>query len=264
MADSTLATESDAFAYLATDQVPTLVTQLTTIQRLCQEQAVGRGGVASVQSRGWIDARNAAAKILDALLSALNSAAVEYTGLSEAAIIERIHATQSANRPQQHIMESFIHSEPGPFGTVKIALLDWLDRIRNPNGYGTFWQAQEYGTDADGFYGAVPEQSGRVLFGIFEPSHTAPDAQQAGEGAGHDLAFFTDYNDPDAGFGTINVELRGRHFLRDGSSTTGAKYLDTMEQLQETTTEALRKLAAAIAALLAADSGITIRAILDA
>lgn len=261
MADSTLATESDAYAYLATDQIPTLINQLTQIQRLCQERAVAAGGVAG---RAWVDIRNQTAKLLDELLSSLNDAATRYTALSEEAIIERIKATQAGNRPQAHIMEAFIHSEPGPFGIVKIGLLDWLDRIRNPNGYGTFWQAQEYGTDADAFYGAVPAQSGRVLFGIFEPSHTAPDIEQRGAGVGRDLAFFTDYSDPEAGQGTISVELHGRHFLRDGSAEAGAKYIRTMSGLQVRMINQLQKILAEITALAQAQRGHTIRAVLDA
>lgn len=165
-------------------------------------------------------------EVLIGLLRDINAVAVECSALSEVLIMRRILETRRTNRPHQGIMESHIISRPGPFGLVEVALLEELDKIVNPNGYGPFWRAQEYGTGVDG----IPEQSGRVILGTFEPSGTPPQAAQRGPGRGTDLQFIPGGSKP--GRGVISVELEGRHFLRDGFAEVGTKYLEKMADVQ--------------------------------
>lgn len=165
-------------------------------------------------------------EVLIGLLRDVNEIAMECTALSEVMIMQKILETRRTNRPHQGIMESHIVSRPGPFGLVEVALLEELDKIVNPNGYGPYWRAQEYGTGT----GEVPEQAGRVILGTFEPSGTPPQAAQRGAGKGTDLQFIPGGANP--GRGVISVELGGRHFLRDGFAEVGEKYLAKMADVQ--------------------------------
>lgn len=168
------------------------------------------------------------AKLFTQFLTDINALAVEFCNVADTEIILKIRETAAHNRPQGGDMETHIRSIPGPpgTGTVQVALLAELDKIVNPNGYGPFWRAQEYGTGQAG----VPEQAGRTFLGTFEPSGTPPDADQRGRGKGTDLQFIPGGDNP--GRGTISVELPGRHFLRDGFAEVGTKYLAKMTDVQ--------------------------------
>lgn len=176
-------------------------------------------------------------EILNDLLDALNKAAVEFAGLATGAIVAHIEATRASNRPSQEDMATHVISVPGPLGKVDVAPFEELDKIRNPRGWGPYWRAQEYGTGgAEG----VPSQVGRVLFGTFYESETPPDAAQQGTGQGHDVAFIPMGSAP--GLGTISVELPPRHFLTDGATEVGRRYLQAMDVIQAQALGALRDL----------------------
>lgn len=172
-------------------------------------------------------------KLLLRLLDDIQKVAMQMAQLSEAYIISEIFATHSAKRPITGNMEAHIKSRAGPLGTVFVALIEELDKIVNPmGGYGTFWRAQEFGTGttpSEGGWGEIPPQEGRIIRGVFQPSGAAPDAASRGLNQGTDLAF-----EPNSGggWGTINVELPGRHFLRRGVDLAGATYLQRMGELQ--------------------------------
>lgn len=207
--------EGEAFAYLETIGIPRTVELLIKIEALAR--AEGYGVVA-----------NGAHEINLGLLRDVNLVAAEMTGLADGEIVKRILETHNrVSRPATGDMEAHIRSEAGPLGLVRVALIDELEKIVNPNGYGPFWRAQEYGTGSP----EVASQVGRPLFGTFEPSGEPPDAAQRGEGAGHDLAFVPMGSAP--GFGRISVELPGRHFLRDGTAEAGARYVTKMNAVQE-------------------------------
>jgi hypothetical protein len=217
-----------AFAYLVTPDIPEIVTGLARIQTLALEV-------------GFPAVREKATVILTDMLNAINGVATRFTAISEEEIVKVLHATHTASRPTRGDLETHIISAPGPFGSVKIALISELDKIINPEGYGTFWRAQEYGTGKEG----VPQQSGRFLYGVFDPSGTRPDSSQRGLNVGRDQAFFPG---PGGGPGEINVELPGRHFLRDGSLAAGERYKIAMGEISKTTGDALSKLAAEVRA----------------
>jgi hypothetical protein len=203
----------DAFGYFYTSGIPRTVENMIKIQSLIFK--LGDDALSSEASG-----------LLTSLLRTVNATAVEFAGLSVELIVARIMATKAPNRPSTGSMETHIVSKPGALGLVSVGLMDDLNKIINPSGYGTFWRAQEFGTGE----GGVPSQVDRVLFGTFEPSETPPDKGQAGLRAGHDLAFFSQGTNP--GFGTISVDLPPRHFLLDGGSAAGAAYVATMAEIQ--------------------------------
>lgn len=221
--------DGEAFAYLETVGIPRTVALLIKIEALAR-------------SKGYQVIADGAHEVNIGLLRDVNLVATEMAGLADGEIIKRILETHNrVHRPTTGTMESHIVSEAGPLGLVRVALIDDLNKIVNPNGYGPFWRAQEYGTG-----GEVPSQVGRRLFGTFEPSGEPPQSEQAGQGKGHDIAFIPRGSNP--GEGRISVELPGRHFLTEGSAEAAVQYVRRMEQVQakwaariQALSEALRK-----------------------
>lgn len=226
-----MADTHDAFGYFAVSGVADTVTLLVQIQRFAFD-------------RKLIDVGDMAASILSDMLGDLNQAAARYAVLADTTIVRILIETRSRNRPHQGELETHIVSQPGPLGSVKVALIEELDKAVNPNGYGPFWRAQEYGTGSSGEGVDVPSQVGRYFRGFFEPSGTPPQAAQRGLGVGTDLALVPD---PNGGFGRISVDLPGRHFLSGGTAEVGAKYLDHIAELQRTYAERINKLRELIA-----------------
>jgi hypothetical protein len=220
----------DAFGYFATSEAAETITTLVSIQRLAIE-------------RRLLDVSDLAAVILTDMLNDLNAIAREYAVLADTAIIRILIETRAQNRPMTGQLEAHIRSEPGPLGSVKVALIEELDRVVNANGYGPFWRAQEYGTGNDGEGVEIPSQVGRYFRGFFQPSGTPPQAAQRGLRVGTDLAF---ESDPSGGFGRISVELPGRHFLSCGTAEVGAKYMQRIGELQRDYVRRIRKLLALI------------------
>jgi hypothetical protein len=206
----------DAFGYFATTNVAETVALLVRIQRAAIE-------------RKLTDVFDATATILTDLLNDLNSVAAEYAVLADTTIIRILIETRAQNRPTTGELATHIRSEPGPLGSVRVALIEELDRAINPDsGYGPFWRAQEYGTGSSGEGVDVPSQIGRYFRGFFQPSGTPPEAAQRGLRVGTDLAFVSDSS---GGFGRISVDLPGRHFLSGGTAEVGAKYLQRIDAL---------------------------------
>lgn len=225
--------EGDAFAYFFTPDVQDVLDQLAKLIRL---------SVTHPDLRLFIDRVDT---IITRFFDALTKIALDYSALSEAAIVRKMLETKNRNRPFTGQMETHIKSLPGPLGTVHVALYEELDKIINANGeYGTFWRAQEYGTGQEG----VPSQQGRVIRGFFEPSGTSPDGALRGIGVGTDLAFEPDGTGT---YGTINFDLPGRHFLRDGSAEAGAEYVSAIEKLATRTAEEIRGVAGEMKGALA-------------
>lgn len=221
----------EAFAYLLTTQVPQVLDRLLELQ-------------GAAIDKGEVKFASGVAKITERFLTELNHAAVEMAGLADGYIIAKLFETQSRNRPITGQMLDHIKSEPGPLGSVRVALVSELDKIINERGdYHAFWRAQEFGTGVDkGGYGGggIPSQEGRFLFGTFDPSGTPPESAQQGLGKGHDLAFIPFGSAP--GEGRISVDLPGRHFLRDGSAEAAERYIQRMGEIQTRTIEELRVL----------------------
>lgn len=213
-----MAIVADAFDYFETSLIPEWTDTLIAIEKLTRAEGLNLPA-------------DLAHECIVGLLKDVNDAAVRLAGLTDGIIIKHILATQSSNRPHQGQMEAHILSEPGPLGLIKVALMEELDKIINPNGYGPYWRAQEYGTGVDTPGGFIPEQEGRVFFGTFSPSELPPDPAQGGLGAGSDLLFQPQGSNP--GWGTISVELPGRHFLRDGSAEAGLRYTEGMLAIED-------------------------------
>lgn len=146
-------------------------------------------------------------------------------------------------------------------GWVGVASKDELDKAKNRHGaYGPYWRAQEYGTGAPAPGGDVPSQLKRKIFGYFFGAGgtgvgSRPDHQYSGEGGPHPV--FIDSKDGAAGRGprggkggkgTIQHEIKGRHFIRDGADAAFVKWEKDMrdndraaaKQIEKMTTAARR------------------------
>lgn len=224
---------AEAFDYFRVRNITGLIETLTNLQGFALDHRL----------MAYADG---VSKVLLRLLDDIQTVAMQMAQLSEAYIISEIFATHSAKRPITGNMESHIKSRAGPLGIVFVALIEELDKIVNPmGGYGTFWRAQEFGTGVtpdEGGWGEIPGQEGRIIRGVFTPSGTDPDAASRGLNQGTDLAF---ESGGAGGWGTINVELPGRHFLRRGVDLAGETYLQRMAELQTRYTNELRVLLAA-------------------
>lgn len=206
-------TAGDAFAYFLTEQIPTVIDLLITAQEIAQ-------------ARGFTAIVTAASEIAIGLLDDVNAVAVKMSGIADETILLKLEQSHTARRPRTGDMETHIRSLPGPLGSVRVALIEELDKIINPRGWGTFWRAQEYGTGTD----RIPSQIGRPLMGVFEDSGTPPEGAQRGLGVGLDIAYIPGGLPP--GPGAITVDLPPRHFLRDGSAEAGARYIAEMDAVQ--------------------------------
>lgn len=236
--------ERGFFGGFATREVPKLVTDLIDLQT-------------TARTAGMVDFANGVGRIVTGFLTDLNEAAREHALIADEQIKRRIEATRAANRPPSNEMSTHIVSEPGPLGSVGVAKMTDLDKIVNAGSdysrtYGPFWAAQEFGTGVTMEYGpyageGIPSQEGRILYGTFEPSGDRPDPEQRGLRVGRDLAFhpaISGYDDDNAGWGRISVDLPGRHFLRDGLEEAGAKWLTKMGAIQAKWMRALEALLA--------------------
>lgn len=208
--------------------------------------------------------------------NALDALAKRTAAAATGAIKDRIRATRAVNRGDtgrgQHLRNA-IRSRPLgrvaglSTGAVGVADVRVLDALVNPVGHwGPYWQAQEYGTAALSPRGAIPKQSGRVIRGGFfgrgfggDP--VRPLAEFRGLGVGPHPIFVSSrvggslfqglgfgargigrQGGVGGGFGTIGVELPGRHFIRDGANLAHADWLSGMRALEF---RALRDLRAA-------------------
>lgn len=183
-------------------------------------------------------------------------------------IKERIRATRARNRGDTgrgaH-MRNMVRSRPLPrigglaSGAVGVADLDVLDSLRNPLGnYGPYWRAQEYGTGST----EVPAQKGRVIRGYFfgrgfggTPEVPREEYRGLGVGpapifvgAGAGSAAFGGVgfsggpgrSGGRGGYGTISVELPGRHFIRDGANAARIQWLNGLRATEYRAQRALR------------------------
>lgn len=234
----------DAYAYFFTTGIPETVATLVSIQKLASAE-------------GWTRVLDEATRIGIDLLTEVNQEGRLAAAFADAAIVRVLIESRSRNRPSRDLLESHVRSEALPLGGVAVGLLDELDKAVNPDtGYGTFWRAQEYGTGT----AEVPTQVGRVFHGVFQPTGTAPDHTQQGNGRGSDLVFTSASSSDGGGFGTISVELPGRHFLRDGSAEAGKLYQDAMAKLQDRYVQRVKGLLV----LAKSEATRTIRYVLDA
>ena len=184
----------------------------------------------------------------------LREAAAKAAQLATAGIIDKLNST--AVRPDTGTvphLRDLIRSAPItydglPTGAVGVADVQLLDRAKNPYspGYGPFWRAQEYGTGSN----EVPSQVGRVLHGLFAGAGgnggEAPKAQYAG-GGGPNPVFVPSSGGKGVhagaggggGFGTISVEDRPKHFIRDGADEAAIAWRADMARVQQIALEEL-------------------------
>lgn len=195
----------------------------------------------AAQTAGLKDVADGALALASTILDDVQKIATEIAALADGLIIRNMLVSHAPNRPLQGEMETHVASAPGPLGTVNVGLLEELDKIVNRNGYGPFWRAQEFGTNSD----EVKSQRGRTFLGTFEPSGDVPLAAQRGPQKGTDLAFVSSRGS-DAGMGTISEELPGRHFLKDGATEAGVRYVAAINAAQTQWLAEIQKLMAMV------------------
>jgi hypothetical protein len=157
-------------------------------------------------------------------------------GLADNAIVRHIRATQVRPETTKSLhLEDCIVSVPFPFGTVKIALIDELEKATNPWSGGAYWRTQEYGSVAVG-----NTMTGRVLYGRFAgPSHDdVPRNAFAGGGGpgseflGGTIAAMREFAGGDeGGYGTVEHEDQPRHFLQMGMDEAALAHGEAITQL---------------------------------
>lgn len=160
-------------------------------------------------------------KRLEGDLSALAKRTVQ---IADHAIVTKLRETQVRPETTKSLhLQDLIVSMPFPQGTVKIGLIDELDKATNPDGYGPYWRAQELGSVAVGNI-----MTGRVLFGRFEgPAHDdVPRSEFAGaHGApGSEFHWGLSGESVESGLGTIEHEDQPRYFLQDGTAIAETSY----------------------------------------
>jgi hypothetical protein len=189
-----------------------------------------------------------------------------------AAIKQRIAATRARNRGDtgrgQHLRNA-VKSRALPrvaglaTGEVGVADVAVLDALVNPiGGYGSYWRAQEYGTGVDSPFGPIPSQVGRVIRGYFfgrgfSGTPEPPREQYRGLGVGPSPIFVgaragaaafgglgfaggAGRQGGKGGYGTISVDLPGRHFVRDGADVARTNWLRGIRAIEWDTRRALR------------------------
>lgn len=192
--------------------------------------AIEEMGVLRRQFRGTGDPRSALlAEIMIRLGDDLRIVALRTAEIADKAIKARLAATQ--RRPETshavHLRDT-IKSEPFAAGGVLIARIDALNKAVNPesNSDKPYWYTQEVGSVAAG-----NPMTGRVLFGKFAgPGHyERPMAEYRGQAGAPGSEFY--FGQPGGGYGTIEHEIEGRHFLQHGADAAWAYYLAAIERL---------------------------------
>jgi hypothetical protein len=160
--------------------------------------------------------------MLGQLEADLTALAAQTAQAADAAIVTRLRETQVRPETTRSLhLQDLIVSLPFPRGTVKIALIEELNKATNPDGYGPFWRAQEVGSVAVGNI-----MTGRILFGSFAgPGHDeVPRAEYAGMRGAPGSEFYYGMDGEESGLGTISHEDPPRYFLRDGTALAAADY----------------------------------------
>lgn len=162
--------------------------------------------------------------------------------IADTAIVDVLRETQVRPETTRSLhLEDLILSAPFPRGSVKVALIEELDKATNPEGYGPYWRAQEYGSVAVG-----NTMIGRVLFGRFEgPGHDdVPRGEFAGERGAPGSEFRFTVDGEEGGLGTIGREDPPRHFLRDGTAAADASYTAGITKLSQSFADRILELGA--------------------
>lgn len=136
-------------------------------------------------------------------------------------------------------------------GAVGVADEASLDRAIDPDypQFGTYWQAQEFGTDA---------HVGRRIFGYFGNPGFAqaevPRAQFAGGRGPHPLfsPLVVGPRGGRGGPGEIRTPLRARHFIRDGANLARTSWRAGLEAIE---TQTIQELAAVLSGTVPAGRG---------
>lgn len=194
---------------------------------------------------GYVPEAIALRTLLRQLQGDLAALARNVARTADEAIVQHLRETQVRPETTRSLhLQDVVVSLPGSRGSVKIALIAELDKATNPDGYGPYWRAQEYGSEAVGNV-----MTGRILFGSFSgPAHDdVPRAQFAGaRGApGAQFHWGVSGEGGENGLGTIRHEDPPRRFLEAGLGAAGAEHGAAVRQLSRDYAERIAGLGAA-------------------
>jgi hypothetical protein len=167
--------------------------------------------------------------MLQQLEADLTALAARTAQIADAAIVTRLRETQVRPETTRSLhLQDLIVSVPFPRGSVKIALIEELNKATNPDGYGPYWRAQELGSVAVGNI-----MTGRILFGSFSgPGHDeVPRGEYAGMRGAPGAEFYFGLDGEESGLGTISHEDPPRHFLETGTAVAGVSHAEGIKRL---------------------------------
>jgi hypothetical protein len=167
--------------------------------------------------------------MLQQLESDLSALAARTAQTADAAIVTRLRETQVRPETTRSLhLQDVIVSVPFPRGSVKIGLIEELNKATNPDGYGPYWRAVELGSVAVGNI-----MTGRILFGHFAGAGVdeAPRAEYRGMRGAPGSEFYFGMDGEESGLGTISNEDPPRYFLRDGTAIAATDYGHAIKSL---------------------------------
>lgn len=173
-------------------------------------------------------------------------------GMRERIMSDRRRPSSGSIPPLEDLAEASPLAPIGSYqsGGVGVGNVDLLNRAINPHsrGYRSYWRAIEYGTGA----GPVPSQVGRILYGSFTSAGgadpTAPIAGYAGGGGPHPVFISGGIQSSSmsasgtrvVGFGTIGVEIKGKHYIEFGTANAAIEWREGIADLQDRAITELR------------------------
>lgn len=178
----------------------------------------------------------------------LKEIAVKAAARADQVAMDRLASTRRRPHTDRSVhLEDSVKSEPWLLGSVKVGLIDELNKAVNPEDGRPYWRTQEYGSAPDASVGwEGNEMAGRILYGRFDDDRPRAQFSRSllGDAMAPSAEFTWGHPGSNAGYGTIEEELPPRHFLREGSEVAWAYYAGQIASLSAEMAARLHRLMA--------------------
>lgn len=232
--------------------VDTIRFEIELAQAIAACDRVNRKAVRQAQPAPLLTVERDLVRLLAKHRQELNTIATRTAATADAAMRARLKssAVRSPTGVAPHLSTLLVSRPLQPnTGWVGVARKATLDRAINPNtpGYGPYWRAQEYGTGSK----EVKSQRGRTIVGFFYGTGATgqgsrPAAIHAGGGGPHPVFIPGSQRagpkGGKGGKGTINKEIEGRHFIRDGADAAREKWRRDMHSADHAAAVAISRM----------------------